>query len=195
MKLKLVAAGIIASVLAAAAIVPVAFAKENGPANGVPFQRSARFQEGQETPPPGEGKGHFRGGPGGHAFKEGMRFGGVDGIQIAADTLGMSVDDLRSELVGGKSILDVATGAGKGDAVKQAVADAMTAQINQAVADGRISQEKADQALADLSTRVEHMLSFTGKMDPRRGPGGCEGKHGAPPQDDGGQSTTTSITA
>jgi len=196
-KLKLIATAIIGSVIAAAVIVPVAFAQEGGSATPTPFQRPGRFQEGQGTAPvkPGEGMGHFRGGrgekggmPGHSGPMGGMASGHVDIFQTAATALGMSVEDLRAQLAAGKSINDVATAAGKADAVKQAVTDALKAQITQSVTDGKLTQEKADKALADLSTKVEAMLSSTHKMGMG---GGCEGKHGAPPQD-GSQPTTTS---
>jgi hypothetical protein len=81
--------------------------------------------------------------------------------QTSADAIGIPVDELKSDFAGGQSISEIATA----HAVDpQAVADALVAKatdtLNQAVADGKISQERADKAeakLPELATRViEH---------------------------------------
>lgn len=78
--------------------------------------------------------------------------------QTAADTIGMPVDELKADYKGGQSISEIATAHGVDP---QRVADALVAKatdtINQAVTDGKVSQEKADKAIAklpELATRV-----------------------------------------
>ncbi len=78
--------------------------------------------------------------------------------QTASDTIGIPVDQLTSDYKAGQSISEIATTHGVDP---QTVADALVAKatdtINQAVADGKVSQEKADKAVArlpELATRV-----------------------------------------
>jgi hypothetical protein len=71
--------------------------------------------------------------------------------------LGITVDELRTELQSGKSIADVA-----GDQT-QAVIDALVAEattrIEQGVTDGRLTREEADEKLAELSDRITEMVN------------------------------------
>lgn len=78
--------------------------------------------------------------------------------QTAADKIGISVDELRTDYQNGQSISEIATAHGVDP---QTVADALVAKatdtLNQAVADGRLTQEQADKAeakLPELATRV-----------------------------------------
>ena len=78
--------------------------------------------------------------------------------QTAADTIGIPVDELKTDFKAGQSISEIATAH---NVDPQKVADALVAKatdtINQAVADGKVSQEKADKAVArlpELATRV-----------------------------------------
>ncbi len=118
---------------------------------------------------PGMG-GKFHGGPRGGMFGPGNSF-----ISVAADELGMTVQDLVSELQDGKTIADVATAKGVDP---QAIADAFVAQhtewLNEAVADGRITQEQADQMLQHMTEEVQEHLTEPFPFE-GRGPGGCGG--------------------
>lgn len=78
--------------------------------------------------------------------------------QTAADTIGIPVDELAADYKAGQSISEIATAHGVDP---QTVADALVAKasatIDQAVADGKVSQEKADKAkakLPELASRV-----------------------------------------
>ena len=87
--------------------------------------------------------------------------------QVAADKIGISVDDLKTELQSGKSIAEVATEHNVNpDDVKQALVDAATAKIQQAVDNGRITQDRADridQRLPSLADKVvNHHKGDTG---------------------------------
>jgi hypothetical protein len=96
-------------------------------------------------------------------------------ISVAADELGMTVQDLVSELQDGKTIADVAAEKGVDP---QAIADAFVAQhaewLNEAVADGRITQEQADQMLQHMTEEVQEHLTEPFPFE-GHGPGGCEG--------------------
>ncbi|RPI48142.1 MAG: hypothetical protein EHM56_14110 [Chloroflexi bacterium] len=125
------------------------------------------------------------GGMGGFGGRGGMmgRRGGFGGmmagsqsslLSVAAEELGLTVEELTAELQDGKTIADVASENG---VEPQAVVDAFVAQradwLAQAVADGRISQEQADWMLEHMQEQVlEHLdtpFSGTGQ------PGGCFG--------------------
>jgi len=113
---------------------------------------------------------HGPGGPG-----HGPGFGKLD---AAAKALGMSVDDLRSALEGGKSLATVAKE--KGIAVAKVV-DALVAEfkahLDQEVASGIHTQAEADQKLADARSRIEAFVNGTA---PAGGPGGFGGGHHGP---------------
>ncbi|MBI5088356.1 MAG: hypothetical protein HZB15_05700 [Actinobacteria bacterium] len=90
-------------------------------------------------------------GPGGRHGHGGMHIG----LDAAATALGLTADELRTELEGGSSITDVA--AAKGIDV-QTVIDAMVAEATQRIDDrvaaGDLTQEEADAKIADLTERV-----------------------------------------
>jgi hypothetical protein len=78
--------------------------------------------------------------------------------QTSADTIGIPVDELKADYKAGQSISEIATAHGVDP---QTVADALVAKatdtLNQAVTDGKLSQERADKAegrVPDLATRV-----------------------------------------
>jgi hypothetical protein len=100
------------------------------------------------TPPaqtdgqPGGGRGHGRG-------------LGETELAAAAKVLGMTTDEVSTALTGGKTLQDLATAAGVDiqdvqDAIQAAHETEMRAQIKAGVADGSISQEKADWLLEGL---------------------------------------------
>jgi polyhydroxyalkanoate synthesis regulator phasin len=108
-----------------------------------------------------------RGGGGGHG-----RHGGFgDGGQVVAEALGIDVDTLRTELRSGKTIAAIA---GEQGVDVQLVIDALVAEatehIDQAVTDGRLTQEEADARLAELTERITDRVNNGG---PRGG-----GRHG-----------------
>jgi hypothetical protein len=95
-------------------------------------------------------------------------------LSVAAEELGLTVEELTAELQDGKTIAGVAAEQG---VEPQAIVDAFVAQradwLAQAVADGRISQEQADWMLEHMQEQVlEHLdAPFSGAG----GPGGCWG--------------------
>lgn len=114
----------------------------------------------QAAEPPG---GH-RGGP------RGARGGGTD-LSVAATTIGVTTDELRTALQSGQSIADVATGKG---VAPQAVIDAMVAAMNQRLAEsvtaGKLTQAKADELAASAATRIADVVNGVAKPDHGPGP-------------------------
>ncbi|MBI2861405.1 MAG: hypothetical protein HYX89_01150 [Chloroflexi bacterium] len=84
-------------------------------------------------------------------------------VQIAAQTLGMSVDDLQAQLQQGKSIADVAKEKGVDP---QRIIDARVAKardnVNQMVKDGKLTQAQADQAIQNLPDQVKRQVEAKG---------------------------------
>ncbi|HET9906104.1 MAG TPA: hypothetical protein VFQ23_05675, partial [Anaerolineales bacterium] len=86
---------------------------------------------------------HGGGGPGGG---RGM---GLVGLQAAAEVLNMTTDELITALRSGKMLEEIATEAGVEfqdvrDAINASHQEELRTRIEQGVADGTISQEKAD---------------------------------------------------
>jgi len=113
----------------------------------------------------------------GRSFGWGMMGGSEDSLlAVAADKLGMTVDDLTAQLKDGKTVADLAQEKGVD---LQTIVDAFVAArqeaLSQAVTDGKITQEQADQMLENMRDMIEDHLN--GDM-PRFGPGGCGGRGG-----------------
>lgn len=83
--------------------------------------------------------------------RRGHRRGGRN-LGTAAEVLGLEVDDLRDQLNDGATIAEVA--GDDLDAVIDALVAEKTDRIAQAVEDGRLTQEEADEKLADIEDRV-----------------------------------------
>ena len=124
--------------------------------------------------------------------KDGMRGGkGGPGLDVAAQALGMTTDELHTALDGGQTLAQVAES--KGVSV-QVLTDALIAShtnhINEDLAAGKIDQAKADEMLANVA---QHVADEINGVRPAGGPQGGKGGHGprgqAPAQQ--GSSTTT----
>jgi len=107
-----------------------------------------------------------------HGHGGGFRAGFGEDV---AEVLGLTTDELRTRLQGGESLADVAEAEGVD---VQAVVDAIVAthqeRLDQAVADGRLTQEQADERAADLEEHAQDIVegTFEGRMGGMRGPGG-----------------------
>lgn len=110
-----------------------------------------------------------RPGPGHHPRRgHGMR---VATLTAAAEALGMSEADLRTELRAGKTIAAVAGEKGVAvDTVVAAMVDAASARIDEAVAAGRIPEEKGAEMKAGLEERITRFVNEGG---PRHRDGGA----------------------
>ena len=82
-------------------------------------------------------------------------FGHLLELDAAANYLGLSESQLRDELSGGKTLAQVARDHGKSvDGLIGAMVDEAKSHLDDAVADGRITQSQADSILADLQQRI-----------------------------------------
>ena len=98
------------------------------------------------------GHGAFGGGPG-HAGP-GIAMG--DAVDAAAAALGIDASELVDQFRGGSSLMEIAIAQDVGYAsVVSAVTDAVASDLATAVADGRITQDRADQIQSDLSTWLD----------------------------------------
>lgn len=81
-------------------------------------------------------------------------------IKVVTDTLGVSRQQLRDALKGGQTVSDYATSLGKDP---QTVVDALTkaadARIDQALANGRIDQQRADTMKSKLPDRIDKLMN------------------------------------
>ena len=108
------------------------------------------------------------GGPGGH-------MGPGAKLEAAATALGLSTDELRTELEAGKTLADIADEKGVDQAVLvDALVAAEMTHLAEKVADGDLTQAQADERAAELEARVTDSLD---KARPAGGPGG-PGHHG-----------------
>jgi len=121
------------------------------------------------------------------AFTPGLRggrgmpggFGAGASLTTIATTLGVTESELMTAFQAGKSVADVATE--KNVALATVIAAIMTEQktvLQQAVADGRLTQEQADQQLARLQANLPHLLSLQGGMGHGFGGFGGHGRFG-----------------
>jgi hypothetical protein len=105
----------------------------------------------------GEGRGFGQDGRFG-----GRGFGGHDLylMQAVMDATGLNLIDIASQVRDGSSLGEIVTA--NGGTVEAVVADAVTgatAAINEAVADGSLSQEQADQMIAQLEATYTNILN------------------------------------
>ena len=120
----------------------------------------------------------------------GMHRGGMDqtALAAAASALGMSADELSTQLWGGKTLADLATSKGVDlqkvkDAVTAAETAATKASIEQAVKDGTLTRDKADWLIAGLDKGYwggQAGPGFFGKSGNMGGRGGKLGRFGGP---------------
>ena len=109
----------------------------------------------------GHGGGH--GGPGGG-------HGGGRDLTAAATALGMTAEDLRTALQADDATLaSVAEEQGVAvDTLVDALVAAEQERITQAVTDGELTQDQADERLADLETQVTERVNSSGGDRPQR---------------------------
>jgi polyhydroxyalkanoate synthesis regulator phasin len=90
-----------------------------------------------------------------------------NGVEIAAETIGIEPAELREALRNGQSIAEVAEANGVApDAVVVALVEAGNAAIDEAVANGRIDEERAAELRENLP---EHAQIFVDRNRPDRG--------------------------
>jgi hypothetical protein len=120
-------------------------------------------------------------------------FGHAD-LSTVATALNMTEDDLRTALDGGSTIADVAAQQGVD---VQTVIDAIVADQQAHVADdvaaGRLTQDQADQILADAADHATALVNGDLPAFDGHGPGG-HGPMGAPPAADASTGTDATTT-
>ena len=104
---------------------------------------------------------HFRhGGPG---FGPGKGFGGpgiAAGVEEVATYLGLKPEELRTQLMSGKSLADIAKAQGKTvDGLKAAITDAVTKRLDAAVTAGKITTEQKAKLLDGLSAHLDDFVN------------------------------------
>ncbi len=97
----------------------------------------------------GPGHGHRHGGPG-----RGMQ------LDAVAESLGLTVDDIRDGLSEGQTLVEVAEAAG---VTEEELVGAIVAEVTEQVAEaeeaGRLDGDRADEILAELEDRVTEMVN------------------------------------
>jgi len=115
------------------------------------------------------------------------RHGEAPGLDAAAKAIGISTSELRTQLRDGKTIADVAKAQGVdvSRVVAAMVSDARS-HLDRAVANGRLTQARADRQKAQLTQRITDLVNNEPRHDggPGAGPGG-------PPSSDAQSSTTS----
>jgi hypothetical protein len=82
-----------------------------------------------------------------------------DPLGAAADYLGLSAEELKNELVSGKSFADVATAHGKSvDGLKQAMVEAAKTDLDREVTDGRLTAEQEQSILTQLRAGIDDFV-------------------------------------
>jgi hypothetical protein len=81
-------------------------------------------------------------------------------VGVVTDTLGVSRQELREALKGGQTISQYATSLGKDpQAVVDALTNAANTKLDQLVADGTITQERADTVKGKLPARIDKLMN------------------------------------
>jgi hypothetical protein len=103
---------------------------------------------------------------------------GGAGVEIAAQALGMTADELHTALKGGQTLAQVAESKGVNvQVVVDALVASATNHINQKVASGDITQAQADEKLANVTERVTERVN---NPRPEGGPRGGQGAKRGP---------------
>ncbi len=96
-------------------------------------------------------------------------------LDVLADALGMTPEEVRDALVSGKSVAALAKDKGVALAtVVDAVLAEAKAHLDEEVAEGDLTQEEADERLADIRERIDEMVQQSGLP----GPGSRDGMGG-----------------
>jgi hypothetical protein len=107
---------------------------------------------------------------------------GFPGLDAAANYLGLTDAQLRTQLDSGKTLAEIAKAQDKTvDGLKQAMLDAAKQHLDADVKAGRITQAQADQALADISTRLDNLIQNGFPRGDRDHDGGGPGFFGGRP--------------
>lgn len=125
-------------------------------------------------------KNGFKGFPGGKADGDkGAKGQGMrgEGLDAAAKAIGITSDELKTQLQAGKSIAEVAQSKNVDiQKVKDAMLAEVKAKLDQAVKDGKLTQAQADTAYTAAKQRIDNAVNA--KHDGTQQPGGRGGRGG-----------------
>lgn len=111
--------------------------------------------------------------PGGHM--DGL------GLDVAAETLGLTEDELLTQLRDGATLAEIAADQGvETQTLVDALVAAASERIDEAVADGRLDQDRADEMKADLESRIATAVEEGFPMRDGRDGGHPHGGRGMP---------------
>ena len=101
---------------------------------------------------------HFGDRPGGKVMKA-----IVNVFQSAAEIVGVPVEELRERIAGGESLVEIAQSKGISEAdLKADLVEKLTADVNAAVANGTMTQERANQVLENIDEMIERAINHEG---------------------------------
>ncbi len=81
-------------------------------------------------------------------------------LAVAAETIGIEVDELRTALQDGQTIGEIADANGvDADTVIDAMVDALSERLDEKVANGDITEEEAAEKLAEKSERISNKVN------------------------------------
>ena len=91
----------------------------------------------------------------------GLRLHAVgDVFDAAASYLGLTQAQLRTQLMSGKSLADIAKAQNKSlDGLKTAITNEVQSKLDQAVKDGRLTQAQADTALSEFKEHLDDIVT------------------------------------
>jgi len=90
-------------------------------------------------------------------------------IDVAAETIGITRDEVKEGLTNGQSLGQIAEANGSSVAeLKAALIGAAEARLAEAVSSGRISQEQADRIEAGLAEKIDALIARQGGMGSNR---------------------------
>jgi len=80
-------------------------------------------------------------------------------VKVITDTLGVTREELRTAMQGGQTLTQYATSLGKDpQTLVDALTNAATTKLDQLVADGTITQERADTVKGKLPARIDTLM-------------------------------------
>jgi polyhydroxyalkanoate synthesis regulator phasin len=120
----------------------------------------------------------------------GGRLGGAHLMESAATVLGISVDDLMTQLKDGKSLADIAGTQGIGvDKLKTDLLAQVKTELDTLVSDGKITQSQADDMYSRTESNIDTIINATGPVR-----GGCPRGPGPGPMQGSSESATPGST-
>jgi hypothetical protein len=100
-----------------------------------------------------------------HAGEGGGRGRSGPSLDAAATVLGLTADELRTQLRAGATLADIAAAQGvEVSAVIDALVAEATTRLAQAVTDGKLTQAEADAKLADIEARITQFVNEGGPL-------------------------------